>query len=276
MMTMVDRRELLSKWREAKAHYNAGLDGHMRVLGTPGEIGVDDSSSVFQNTSELQSARASYDQLTTLEETYFRELPRVVMAPCPICSKPLYRSFDPFGLDGLWWRSDAQPDEPPACLHFCRLLGAVDLRDSRPQPDFDVHPGPGAPFVIPRLLEQPGMLAVVSQIDMADGARAYPIAYFAPRRPPIQTLTASWARTNFVYSTQLGAHLWRLATEAPLGQPGEEVWDFALEPWMKQNQLRWCDPGSDRTTLSAASPDACPFVNLSGVRSPQTILHAMK
>ena len=33
---------------------------------------------------------------------------------------------------------------------------------------------------------------------MTDGSRAYPITYFAPRRPPVQTLMAPWPRTNFV------------------------------------------------------------------------------
>src|SRR5205814_10093029 len=103
-----------------------------------------------------------------------------VIAPCPDCGKGPYRSFDPFGLDGLWWRSDAQPEEPQPCPHFCVLLGAVDLGQHRPRPDFDVHPGPGAPFVMPRLLQYQGMTAVISELTLPEGALAYPVAYFAP------------------------------------------------------------------------------------------------
>ena len=195
-------------------------------------------------------------------------MPRLALAPCPHCGKPLFRTFDPFGLDGLWWRSDAHPDEPPACPHFCLLQGAVNLRASRPSPDFDVHPGPGAPYVIPRLLEQEGMLVVISQIAMLDGALAYPVVYFAARRPPAQTLAASWARTNFVYSTQLGVHGWRRADD-PAGAAGYDAWDFALEPWLARGKIRWCDPDGDGTALSGAT--TCPFVGLPGAQRAQVI-----
>jgi hypothetical protein len=123
---------------------------------------------------------------------------------------------------------------------------------------------------MPRLLAHPGMTAVVSAIPMVDGAVAYPVAYFAPRRPPVQALTASWARTNFVFTTQLGEHGWRRALE-PAGAQGEEVWDFALGRYLDTGQLRWCDPAGNRTTLSTAPASDCPFLGLSGSLAPQVI-----
>src|SRR5262245_60921179 len=119
------------------------------------------------------------------EAEYFEDAPRVALSCCPFDGKPLLRSFDPFGLDGLWWRTGATPEEPPSCRHFCVLLGALDFAGNVPQAgDFEVHPGPGRPFVIPRLLDHPSMLAVISQFRMENGYLAYPIAYFAERRPP--------------------------------------------------------------------------------------------
>jgi hypothetical protein len=105
---------------------------------------------------------------------------------------------------------------------------------------------------------------------MVDGAIAYPIAYFAPRRPPVQRLTASWARTNFVYTTQLGDHGWRRA-DVPTGAPGDDTWDFALDRWLAAGKLRWCDPGTDRTKLSEGPPERCAFLSRQGVRAPQTV-----
>jgi hypothetical protein len=102
------------------------------------------------------------------------------------------------------------------------------------------------------------MTAVVAQLPL-EGGLAYPIAYFAPRRPPVQTLAAPWARTNFVYTTQLGEHGWRAAE-------GEAERDFNLEPWVKSGRLRWCDPEADRTRLSEAA--RCPY--LGQRRSPAT------
>jgi hypothetical protein len=262
-----EQQALVQAHRATRAAYNRALDAHAAQFSFPIEIGIDASSSAFVDTEAYREARAAVLQLTALEDEYFRRLPRLALSCCPLCEKPLYRSFDPFGLDGFWWRSDSQPDEPQPCPHFSLLLGAVELGGHIPQPDFDVQPGPGAPYVIPRLLEQPGMIAVVSQLAMADGTTAYPIAYFSPRRPPVQALTASWARTNFSYTTQLGVHAWRRATEPALGQP-RDTWDYNLEPWLTAGKLRWCDPEGDRTTLSNAAPSACPFVGLPSVTFP--------
>ena len=247
------------------------MDEHAAQLDLPIEIGIDSSSSVFVDTDAYRRAREALAEMAAADDAYFRDLPRIPVSCCPHCKKPLYRAFDPFGLEGLWWRSDAQPDEPQPCPHFCVLLGAVDLRTSRPRPDFDVHPGPGAPFVVPRLLQNEGMVAVVSEIEMTAGAVAYPVAYFAPRRPPIQTLAAPWARTNFVYSTQLGIHAWRSADEPAPGAPAGDSWDFELSPWAASGSLR-CDPDTDRSKLSTSPPTAFPFANLPGLRQAQEIL----
>ncbi|HET7543471.1 MAG TPA: hypothetical protein VFK05_26540 [Polyangiaceae bacterium] len=268
-----EQQALVQAHRATRAAYNRALDAHAAQFAFPLEIGIDESNSAFVDSEAYQKARAAGAQLAALEAEYFRRLPRLALSCCPLCEKPLYRSFDPFGLDGLWWRSDSEPDEPQACPHFCLLLGAVDLAGQYPQPDFDVQPGPGAPYVIPRLLEQPGMVAVLARVALADGTIAYPIAYFSPRRPPVQTLTASWARSNFPYTTQLGVHAWRMASEPALGQ-ARDAWDYDLARWLTRDKLRWCDPEGDRTTLSTAAPSACPFIGLPGTKYPVLVLAA--
>jgi hypothetical protein len=272
-LTRTEREVLMGNYRAARAGYNDAMDRYAHALDAPAEIGIDETSSAFVDSTGYHEAKRKYAEMTALDREYFLRLPRILMAPCPFCAAPLYRTFDPFGLDGLWWRSDAQPEEPEPCMHFCVLLGAVDLAGHRPHPIFDVHPGPGAPFVMPRLLAHPGMTAVVAEIPMVEGAVAYPVAYFAPRRPPVQTLTASWARTNFVYTTQLGESAWR-AAEEPTADPGDRTWDFELAPWLASGQLRWCEPGSDRTRLSGGAPESCPFLQCPGTRAPQLIVAA--
>src|SRR5262245_35434104 len=98
-----ERDDLLRRHREARLRYNQGMDAHAEALGVPGEIGIDETSSAYVDTPAYRDARQAYAEMVAVEEEYFRRLPRVVMAPCPLCGKPLYRSFDPFGLDGLWW-----------------------------------------------------------------------------------------------------------------------------------------------------------------------------
>jgi hypothetical protein len=272
LKTRNEQQALVQQHRATRAIYDAALGEHASRISLPIEIGIDASNSAFVDSDAYRRARASVAEMATIEAEYFRGLPRPALSCCPLCEKPLHRSFDPFGLDGLWWRSDVQPDEPQPCLHFCLLLGAVDLAGVTPAPDFDVQPGPGAPFVVPRILAMPEMVAVVSEVAMADGTKAYPIAYFAPRRPPIQTLTASWARRNFVYKTQLGVQAWRRADEPPTGLP-PDAWDFELASWITEGKLRWCEPGSDRSRLAATST-TCPFVGLSGVKDAQLIVAA--
>jgi hypothetical protein len=259
-LTKPDRDALLSRHRRAKATYHQGMELHVEALDQPGEIGIDEASAAYVDSAAYRQARAAYGEMVAIEDEYFRRLPRIPMAACPFCAQPLHRSFDPFGVDGFWWRSDAQPDEPAACPHFCVLLGALQLAGAPPPRDFAVHPGPGVPFVVPRLMKHPEMTAVVAQVP-AEGAQAYPIAYFAPRRPPVQALTAGWARTNHVYTTQLGVHGWRMA--------GEEL-DFALGPWLAGERLRWCAPGSAR--LGGGD---CPYLDLPGERAPQVISAAL-
>lgn len=255
-LTKPDRDALLSRHRRARAAYEQGMDLHVEALDQPGEIGIDEQSAAYVDSAAYRQARGAYAEMVAVEDEYFRRLPRVVMAVCPICTQSLHRSFDPFGLDGFWWRSDAQPDEPAPCLHFCALLGAVDLTAAAPPRHFDVHPGPAVPFVVPRLLERQEMTAVVSQLPLAGGV-AYPIAYFAPRRPPVQTLTAGWGRTNHVYTTQLGVHGWRAAAEEM---------DFDLGRWIAAGRLRWCAPGT-----TELADGACPYVDLPGERALQVI-----
>lgn len=269
-LTRPARDALLGYHRNARERYNRGMDAHAEALDLPGEIGLDESSLAYVDTLAYRQAREAYAEMVALEDEYFRRLPRPVMAPCPICREPLCRSFDPYGLDGLWWKSDAQPEEPPACPHFCVLLGAVDLGRHQPAPAFTVHPGPGVPFVVPGLLEHPGMVAVVSEIPLVDGARAFPVAYFAPSRPPAAGLTAEWRRTNYVYTDESGEPSWRQADEP--GEPGGlATWDCKLAPWLKSGRLRWCDPGSDRSKLSEVDPARCPFLDLPGTCLPQIL-----
>jgi hypothetical protein len=249
-LTKEERDALLARHRAARATYDAAMDAHAEALGWPGELGIDPSSDAFVDTSAYREARAAYAHLVALEDEYFRRLPRVVMAPCPLCGEPLHRAFDPFGLDGLWWRSEARAEEPASCPHFCLLLGAVGA-GAVPS---GVSPGPRAPYLVPRLLAHSGMVAVVARLEVA-GAAAYPIAYFAPRRPPAQTLAAGWGRTQLVYTTQLGEHGWRAAE-------GDDSRDFELGPYVTRGQLRWCEPGSDRTRLADGRP--CPYLTGSG------------
>jgi hypothetical protein len=119
----------------------------------------------------------------------------------------------------------------------------------------EVFPGPEIPFVYPRLLDLPGVVAVISSLAMENGYLAYPIGYFAERRPPGKQLVAGWRRTQHHWDDQLGGSGFRCENDK---------WDFDLQPWLHQGKVRWTAPGSDRTTLSNEPWGRCPFLDLPG------------
>ncbi len=215
-----------------------------------------DEYQMLMDQGKYEEATISDEKWNQLKETYFEKLPQIVMSCCPYDNKPLVRTFDPFGLDGFWWRKGASPDELPSCPHFCVLRGAVNYNGLPVQAgNMEIRPGPEVPYVLPRLLDMEGMIAVVSSISMDCGYTAYPIAYFADKRPPVDSLTAEWRNTIYTYKTQLGEEGWIYAND---------VWDFDLLPWLKKRKLFWCEPGSDNTRISEADPRSCPYLDLPG------------
>lgn len=196
---------------------------------------------------------------------YADRLPRVVLSRCPFTGQPLKRAFDPFGLDGPWWHSlsDVVYEEPRSPASFQVLLGAVDFRDRAPaEVRVQVIPGPGAPFVVPRLLQLPGMKAVVGRIELTTGDIAYPIAYFSTEKiEPIQ-LHQPWCRADFWFANEDGDAAWSIANDK---------FDFDLAPWMAAGRLLWTDLTQEDAPVLGVAGGSCPFLDLPGVRQPQQV-----
>ncbi len=220
--------------------------------------------------------RASRDDFHQISEQfyvavgeYFDRLPRVVMSACPYCGESVERAFDPWGIDGLWWgiNTICSYDEPGACEHFQVLLGALRLGEDAVIPAdmlLSSQPGPEVPFVVPRLLELPHMIAVVGELAMKNGGRAYPLAYYSDSTIEPVDLHQPWCRTEHWFPTAEGEG-WTVATDP---------WDFDLEPYVQSEQLRWVllDADESPPRVHRASADGpCPFVGLPGERAKQCI-----
>ena len=110
-----------------------------------------------------------------LLEEYAENLPVRAVSRCPICRHVLELPIDDEGLDGPWWWSVCPVELPPprGCEHFQVFLGALDLHGRIPSEVVQgVLPGPGAPFVIERLLSMEGMQAVVSTVAVGAAGEA--------------------------------------------------------------------------------------------------------
>ncbi len=197
---------------------------------------------------------------------YADRLPRIVMSICPHTGQPLKRSFDPGGVDGPWWHKDREvkieePDPPPT---FKVLQGALALHQRTPrEARAPVIPGPEVPFVIPRLLKLPGMIAVVSRLPLDTGDTAYPISYFSTEDIPHTRLHQFWLKEEYWFNLDGGKSAWLIAND---------VWDFNLEPWIRSGKLRWIDgEGTAMRVVDGRGAEPCPFLNLPGDRLPQSL-----
>lgn len=214
-----------------------------------------------------RTERASLmDTLYALRGEYADRLPRVVMSACPFTGVPFRHSIDPYGVDGPWWRKVRAftPEEAAPPPTFRVLLGALDLRGRVPSEVGDlVLAGPDVPYVVPRLLELPGMVAVISRLELATGDLAYPIAYFSTEDVHPSRLHQTWTRADLWFTTPDGKSGWAAKNDP---------WDFDLGPWIERGSVRWIAPGDEAVRVvkgGGGSGVECPFAGLPGDRQPQ-------
>lgn len=197
---------------------------------------------------------------------YGDRLPRVPFSRCPHTQLVLKRSLDPYGLDGPWWHKSriVNVEEPAAAPTFKVLLGALNLNGREPaEAVAEVIPGPEAPFVVPRLLELPGMQAVVSRLALETGDTAHVIAYFSGDDIPTHKLHQHWLRQDLWFPNASGGTSW-LTMNDP--------YDFDLQKWIAAGKLWWIAPADPEMRLvGGAGGAACPYAGLAGDPHPQIL-----
>ena len=220
---------------------------------------------VFQTLTSGQRKKEYAKQDRLLDE-YAKRLPFVPVSRCPLCNMVLQYVFDPMGLDGIWWFKDKLAEYPPpkACEHFRVLLGAIDFHERQPK-EASVHrtvrPGAGAPFVVPRMLDLPGMSAVVSNLTLPHDDAAYLMAYYSKNPIHGALLHQPWAREDYEVFDEEGEYqAWTISNEQ---------WDFYLQAWIEKGRLMWINPEDESLTIQRQGP--CPYENHPGVRAPQII-----
>jgi len=219
----------------------------------------------YDGSSRSEKAQAQMDEkFGRLLDQYTACLPRQLFGRCPFTRAWFRHTFDPFGLDGPWWHRDAdleirEPKVPPA---YQTHLGALDLCGREPsEATREVIPGPDAPFVVPRLLRLPGMVAVLMQIDLTTGDRAWVISYWSSDQIPRARLHQPWLRPEFCFPSKLGGSSRFIANDP---------WDFELEPYLADGRLRWIHPEDpDQAVVSGVA--RCPFIGIGGHHRPQAL-----
>ncbi len=209
-----------------------------RVVHTTIEQGAWDEPS-----SDLHALRLLVDERLDLHDAYAQSLVPTALARCPFTDEALSSTIDLAGFDGLWWSAElpVRPSSPEPDS-FLGLAGAAHLVGPLPETPFSIRPGPDRPFVVPSVLAQDGVVAVIRQLQIG-AVVAHAVCYFAEggargRRPP---------------------PTWGLM---PLDvDPADR--DADLGPWIERDRLLWVRPGDASLALQGGEV-GCPFVGLDG------------
>ena len=215
------------------------------------------------NFRELLRQQTAYrEQLPALRDEYGAGVPMLPLTRCPYCQTLNYLSFDHYGLDGLWWRSDERwrnGAQQQLCPHFWTLSGAVKLAEAVATVPFSSEPGPAVPFVVPSALQEHPLQVVISQIQV--GAHtAYPIAYFSETKP--LTLANPFPEWSTEWAVWVQEHNRHEGARAPYLLFKEQA-DFDLAPWIEQGRVAWIAPGDTAFTLQQ-QVQTCPYLDLPG------------
>lgn len=212
------------------------------------------------STDEWVGARDVRDRRSDLVRRYLALLPEVPLARSPHTGELVRWRIDTGGLDGWYWQYEAaeRMDPEPMPAGWLAMNGAMRLVEPVEHTPFQVVPGPGVPYVVPRLLEVPGVRAVVAQVPVGRHT-GWAITYFGPNPGNVELVNTWGSDTYYVYDgegTWLGWH-----------QSIEHVsdYDFTLEPWLRSGRLLWIAPGDESATLREGV-DGCPYVDLPGPR----------
>lgn len=192
-------------------------------------------------------------------QAYLDALPARAVSRCPFSGAEVAITIDDAGLDGPWWRYDMplRPADaaPPTLIG---TMGAVHLTEAVERAPFLAMPGPGAPFVLPRLMAEPSVVAVISSIPVG-AHQGYLIAYFAPAPVPLDP-PDTWGANA---ATRPGGG-WSQAAD------DDETYDYDIEPWVKSGRVRWIAP-EDATLTVRQGMDGCPYIGMTGTRQVQCV-----
>ena len=210
---------------------------------------------------DREAARSARTRWWTLRSRYADQLPDVTVARSPDTGALVRWPIDTIDLDGWFWDHDLparrDPQPPPGWL---TMTGALRLAAPPTPAPFTCAPGADVPAVIPRILTQPGVRAVLAEVPIGPHT-GWTVTYFGPRPPfPLANL---WGTDRYPAAGPGG---WGWDTEPPEGHDN----DYELGTWLDSGRLLWITPG-DPTARLRSGPADCPYLDLPGRRTPAII-----
>ena len=209
-----------------------------------------------------EGAWAIRERLNVIRAQYTELLPEVTVARCPHSGDIVNWPIDVVDLDGWFWDYHTPARRLPTSLPKLWLAMTGAMRMNRPiaTAPFMCRPGPGAPYVVPRILTAPDVRAVIAEIPVGPHT-GWAISYFGPRPIGVE-LENVWGTQEYFVCDNDGR--WLGWAENP---PWPADYDFDLEPWLTSGKLLWIAPGDGEARLREGA-ERCPYVGIDG---PHTI-----
>lgn len=225
------------------------------------------------------------DILALLQQRQVAELmrrtPWVFVSRCPICETAIWMKVGIYSLqDGFWFGAyGSGRDEVwkgSICNHLFCVTGSLNLNGNIPTEAKPWHDNRSSqmklwhyiwmaaevPFVLPRVLALPTMKAVMYDLPVCEGKyTAYPIAYFAEKKPEDKDFCIPWARKKYL-DTSTGY--------SSLGERSDAQ-DFELWKWVERGSLFWIDTTNDDYPIAKPHISNFPYNDICGRKHPYVI-----
>ncbi|HQQ90047.1 MAG TPA: hypothetical protein PLU82_07490 [Oscillospiraceae bacterium] len=221
----------------------------------------EDETGAGDVREQLEKTAAEFSDLLG---RYLNGLPVRPLSRCPFTGEVLSMAVDDFGLNGFFWNNDA-PKRPRNRLPetYFAMDGALKLA-GKPEPSpLLCCPGPGVPYVLPRLLRRKEIKAVISCLKVGTHT-GYPIFYYADPMPDGVLRVNDWGTERY----------WEPGSPVPGSVPPglyvdvparPEEMDFDLASWIRAGKLLWIAPEDAALTLHSGI-SRCPYLDLPGSR----------
>jgi hypothetical protein len=227
------------------------------------ELEAAEKGSLYLAEHETEADHVT-GMIRDLSAEYSRKVQRVPVSRCPFSGELVVHSLDTFGIDGLWWDSEA-PVRPSETLpgSFFALTGAMALAGNVEYTPFLVRPGPGVPFVIPWIITHPAIHAVLFTVRIGPHT-GYPVCYFCSSGGDLPARPSPWGATEWSGEASPGRYGWS-SRETAMSEM-----DFDIGRWIQKGKLSWIAPGDTGFTLQDRI-EGCPYRDVTGGTATVTV-----
>jgi hypothetical protein len=222
-----------------------------------------------QHLLQIELSPAEYQAFPSLQETYFHNLPKYVIARCPLCSATYSAHVDTYSLR-YWYEPcygesiSGECEEGMRCSHFVAIHHFVNLNGVMPTELHYKSLGCEVPYVIP--------------VFLPDDIKSYAVMHALPicRVEDDQFVPRYSVYMITYYSKEpstLMERRWKISSSECIligvGLLKRSSWK--LTRWVQSGKLQWLDPDVPGLPLRTGPVEAFPYVNIRGRKDDSNI-----